>query len=390
MTSLFTNIANTEEQVVLADTIVTSVFMGLVRERLVNGYQVFIGYGGGFDPYEGSQSLGGSKKVDAVDEVFHRDLETLLRRKFSFYADQIVIGASNKWVDTSKGNRSHFPTSSFVITGAQSREQIHKDMSMKAKRLALDCLNSNTYQARNPSPLEVNKERGAYYGVADLNNGQVYGPIATTRQVYRNNSGRWMNPGQGWIFTPTGEIASGSHAAMVDTDDERYIQALGGGMSADDLVVGYCHGMIFAEHICMVSGGGTAYEISMNEQTCKNASCFGCATFMFANGMPPSWMHLGSAESWSPLPEDAGNFAYHAHFNNDRLESVAKSMNNAWTTAVARWMKEGVIYPRNSSKLSSLKSALASKNDREIAYLFLDALTIHGNNDFKRIIGMLE
>lgn len=385
MTSLFTNLA-TEEQVVLADTIVTSVFMGLLRERLVNGYQVFIGYGGGFDHYEGG---GKEKEIDAVDEVLHNELETILKQKFSAYANQIVIGPSNKWVDASKGRRSDASTSSYAITGAQSEKQIHKEMSMKAKTLALDLLNSNTYQARNPSPKQISTERGAYYGVADLNNGQVYGPIATTRQVYRNNSGRWMNPGQGWIFTPTGNIASGSHAAMVDTDDERYIKALGGGMSADDLVVGYCHGMIFAEHICMVSGGGTAYEISMNEATCKNASCFGCATFMFANGMPPSWMHLGAAESWSPLPEDAGNFAYHAHFNNDRLESVAKSMNNAWATAVARWMKEGVLYPRNSSQLSSLKMALALK-DREIAYLFLDALTIHGNNDFKRIIGMLK
>jgi hypothetical protein len=381
MTSLFTNITDEIIQAALADTIVTCVFMGLLRERLVEGHQVFIGYGGGFDHYEG----GGEKKIDAVDVSLHNELETILKQKFSAYANQIVIGPSNKWVDASKGGRSDASTSSYAITGAQSEKQIHKEMSMKAKTLALDLLNSNTYKG------EVSIEYGAYYGVADLNNGEVYGPIATTRQVYRKESGRWMKPNQGWIFTKAGGIASGSHAAMVDTDDERYIKALGGEMSADDLVVGYCHGMIFAEHICMVSGGGTAYEVSMNENTPKNASCFGCATFMFANGMPPSWMHLGSAESWSPLPEKAVDFSYSVHkeFKNDEFLTTAKDMNSAWATAVGRWMKAGLIYPKQSSELSLLKMNLASKNDREIAYLFLDALTIHGNKDCNRIVGKL-
>jgi hypothetical protein len=185
--------------------------MGLLRERLVEGHQVFIGYGGGFDHYEG----GGEKKIDAVDVSLHNELETILKQKFSAYANQIVIGPSNKWVDASKGGRSDASTSSYAITGAQSEKQIHKEMSMKAKTLALDLLNSNTYKG------EVSIEYGAYYGVADLNNGEVYGPIATTRQVYRKESGRWMKPNQGWIFTKAGGIASGSHAAMVDTDDER-------------------------------------------------------------------------------------------------------------------------------------------------------------------------
>jgi hypothetical protein len=391
MLSLFTHLTNKKKQKFLANAIVTSVFMGLVRERLNQGKQVFIGYGGGFDPYEGSQSLGGMKKVSTDDKAGHKELNKLLRQKLGTPAELLVIGAANQWIDVSKGNRSHFPTSSFVITGALSDNQIHKEMSNEAKQLAHHCLNSNRYKENDINDKEndkykVNKERGAYYGIADLNNGVVYGPIGTTRQVYRKNSGRWMNPDQGWIFTPERKIADGSHTAMVGTDDEKYIQTLSGGMSDDNLVVGYCHAMIFMQHICKVSGGGTAYEISMNEQTCKNASCFGCATFMFANGMPPSWMHLGSAESWSPLPERVEDFGYNANFDHDQLKSVAKEMNSEWAIAVARWMKVGV------SDISDpyLKQGLEKRTDREIAYLFLDALTIHGTSDLERILETLK
>jgi hypothetical protein len=382
MTSVFTGVDNQKEQVALADTIVTAVFMGLVRERLVSGYQVFIGYGGGFDPYEGSQNPGQGKRVSDEDENLHKYLETLLQEKFPAYASKLVIGAANKWMDASKGKREHVTTSNYVITGAPSQKQIHKEMSVAARRLAIDCLNSNRYKDA------VSKERGAYYGVADLDNGEIYGPIATTRHVYWERSGRWLNPSHGWIMAGN-VVAPGSNAKMDDTDDEKLIAA--GLTTVEDVpyVIGYCHGMIFAEHICKVSGGGTAYEISMNEQTCKNASCFGCCTFMFANGMPPSWMHIGSAESWAPLPEKAGNFSYRAHFNHNRIEEVAKSMNKTWADAVARWMKSGVNYTTRSSKTSLVKERLLGASNREAAYWFLDALTFHGRGDIERIINVL-
>lgn len=383
MSSVFDGLNLDWDRVVLADTIVTSVFMGLVRERLVGGFQVFIGYGGGFDVYQGSQTPNQGKAISEEDREQHDQLDRRLREIFSAYANKLVIGPSNKWVDASKGGRQHVPTSSYVITGAQSAKQIHKAMSTRAQLLAVDCLNSNNYRGT------WSKERGAYYGVADLNNGEVYGPIATTRQIYWSESGRWMTPGQGWIRAPGQLVADGSNARMSDTADERLIS--NGLYTKQDwqYVVGYCHGMIFAEHICKVAGGGTAYEISMNEQTCKNASCFGCSTFMFANGMPPSWMHLGSAESWSPLPEDADNFAYTAHFNRQRIESVARQMNNAWATAVARWMKSGLNYTKRSPQAGRLAQHMNGKSDRQIAYFFLDALTLHGRGDLERILGIL-
>ena len=98
-----------------------------------------------------------------------------------------------------------------------SDKQIHVEMSKKAKQLALDCLNSN-------QKLGTLKERGAYYGVADCYNGEVFGPVATSRQVYwrETSADRWMNPSRGWIYInqERNEVAGGSNAKMDDTDDE--------------------------------------------------------------------------------------------------------------------------------------------------------------------------
>ncbi len=387
MASVFEGVVHPAEQRNLADTIVAAVFMGLVRDRLTKGYQVFIGYGGGFDSYEGSQVQGQKKDPSGPEADLHTELLGILSNKFVAYKDQLVIGAANKWVDASKGRRENASTSSYVITGAMSDRQVHVEMSKKAKQLALDCLNSN-------QKMGTLKERGAYYGVADCYNGEVFGPVATSRQVFwaEHSPDRWMNPSRGWIYTnqERNEVASGSNAKMDDTDDEQLI-ASGLSERMSGYVLGYCHGMIFAEHICKVFKGGTAYEISMNEQTCKNASCFGCSSFMFANGMPPSWMHLGGAQSWAPLPEKATNFGYSAHIRNDKLiVETARSMNKAWADATASWMQTGVGYTTKSPKNATLKAAFSGKSTRQIANFFLDALTIHGRDDLERILAILK
>jgi hypothetical protein len=389
MPSIFQGIDDEKEQKELADAIVTAVFMGLVRERLTSRCHVFIGYGAGFDDYAGAQEGKGSA-IDQKDVDKHEDLKKRLAKIFPAYASQLVIHEADKWADASKGKRKHYPTSSYVITGAESFEQVHKPMSPSARQLALDLLNSNRYNGgTKDSPTldehRVLKERGAYYGVADLDNGEVFGPVSTTRQLFGAGSGRWMKPGNGWIMTPQG-IASGSNARMGDTLHEKLITA--GIPKSIPYVVGYTHGMIFAEHICKVAGGGTAYEVSMNEQTCKNASCFGCTTFMFANGMPPSWLHLGRAESWSPLPEIAGNYAYKAHFSHTTIVQVAKSMNKAWADAVARWFKVGVGYISKSPQSSFVKIMIRGRTNQVLAYWFLDALSIH-KSDLDRILDVL-
>ncbi len=374
MASIFDSVIANETQA-LSDVIVTSVFMGLVGERLDAGRQIFIGYGGGFDAYDIEGNGRVAKDVENRDVERHRQLKNVLERAFPGHHQQLIIGAANKWVDASKEGRTQTPASSFAITGAVSATQVHKPMSGKASGLALDLLRSNRDR------YGINIERGAYYGIADLDSDEVYGPISTSRQLYWPASGRWMDTkNNGWIQGEEGR-ADGSYARMADTQHERLISD---GLGSDGYVLGYTHGMIFAEHICKASGGGTAYEVSMNEHTCKNASCFGCATFMFANGMPPSWMHLGKAESWSPLPEDARNFSYSAHFEGGLLEDVASGMNREWSSAVARWMRAGSLFLKMAPQSGFLKGSLAGKADQVLANWFLDALTIH-RSDVDRI-----
>lgn len=67
--------------------------------------------------------------------------------------------------------------------------------------------------------------------------------------------------------------------------------------------VGYSHGMNYAMRDALAtSPTAVALEISSGTVTTKQASCFGCTTYMWACGFPPSATHLGSALSWHPIP----------------------------------------------------------------------------------------
>lgn len=69
------------------------------------------------------------------------------------------------------------------------------------------------------------------------------------------------------------------------------------------LAVGYSHGMNYAMRDALAtSPTAVALEIASGTVTTKMASCFGCTTYMWACGFPPSATHLGSALSWHPIP----------------------------------------------------------------------------------------
>ena len=75
-------------------------------------------------------------------------------------------------------------------------------------------------------------------------------------------------------------------------------------MSGDGSVVGYTHGMIQAIYESAWTGPWcTPYEIAVGTETTKLASCFTCTLFMYANGYPPSAIHLGQGASWVPWYE---------------------------------------------------------------------------------------
>src|SRR5206468_879930 len=61
-------------------------------------------------------------------------------------------------------------------------------------------------------------------------------------------------------------------------------------------------GMIQACYAAAASGfKGITIEVAAGGATKKLASCFGCTTFMLANGRMPDGIHLGEAASWAPL-----------------------------------------------------------------------------------------
>jgi hypothetical protein len=162
------------------------------------------------------------------------------------------------------------------------------------------------------------------------------------------------------------------------TGDEgpRFIDAPNAGaITGDDKPVpgrvkGYCHGMVLA--IAKCKDDQYPYEVAVGKKTDKLASCFGCATFMAATNYPPSYMHLGQAQSWVPLPY---------------RDDSARALNARWAEFVADGLSEGLRALR--AKQASLTDAAASRvtsllgefggrsNALAKANLFLDALSFH-------------
>ena len=84
-------------------------------------------------------------------------------------------------------------------------------------------------------------------------------------------------------------------------DDEQLMPPASERMSG--YVLGYCHGMIFAEHLARSSRAAPPAR-------CRARTLHAWLFFVHVRRMPPSWMHLGGAQSWAPLPEKATNFGY--------------------------------------------------------------------------------
>jgi len=148
----------------------------------------------------------------------------------------------------------------------------------------------------------------------------------------------------------------------------------------DGGVIGYCHGMNMAIMHCKLLGGGTPYEIAVGTKTAKLASCFGCTTFMYANGYPPSFIHIGKAESWTPI---AMNKEDNPEYKDSKNKSAIDHMYWNWADAVAGYMKAGapILVAKGISPYSRMARMLAHesatrKDNLERANIFLDALTI--------------
>lgn len=108
----------------------------------------------------------------------------------------------------------------------------------------------------------------------------------------------------------------------------------GFGPAPDARLIGYSHGMNYAMRDALAtSPTAVATEISSGKITTKEASCFGCTTYMWAVGFPPSATHLGSALSWHPLV---------ASLETDPLKrAIVESMNTRYHLQVHGYLLRG-------------------------------------------------
>lgn len=290
----------------------------------------------------------------------------------------------------------------------------------------------------------LDHEYGAYYGVVDHPENVPPQLVSSVRRLigYRDEGGRWDRDRAFHGLIRYDDYADPAELREAIREDHRRepfddegrpapdrrawrrqagsIEPTGliaawneddGGMGGK--VCGYCHGMIWAVAQTRTRfGGGVAYELALGEKTKKLSSCFGCSTFLYANGLAPSSMHLGRSDSWVPLPEDDDTAAFLApdldrvltHGDVERVLVVVQGLNAAWASGVAGWMAAGsdiirrdagsTLFRREAvacaSALHGRIEALArARDERRIANLFLDALTVH-EKDLTRLRNVLR
>lgn len=248
---------------------------------------------------------------------------------------------------------------------------------------------------------KLDRERGAYYGLVDHADNRALIVISSVRRLigYGEEGGRWNRqlPNHGLIgyeadTTPdaqrerrrTAEKQAGSIEPTTLISD----------WDGNDHVCGYCHGMTWAiAQVACEFPGGTPYELGLGRHTHKLASCFGCTTFMLANGYTPSSMHLGRSESWVPLPEGPDAVAPFSASLEAETANVEhfRRLNAAWSESVARWMGVGAGLIGSAGHHPFTQDAVAiahrlraridaARDPRPVANLFLDALTVHARD----------
>lgn len=168
--------------------------------------------------------------------------------------------------------------------------------------------------------------------------------------------------------------------------------------------IGYIHGMCSAIIKCEEHGPWcTPYEMATGDKTTKMASCFPCATFMYATGYPPTSIHLGRGESWvppqaGPRMEEADNVQLGTNLN----PGLCKHALEAWNTQIYNYMTLGLqclekakIYAADShfNHIENFRARLQHYDTQSNVRtsggsLFLDALTMHDKevNRIKRTL----
>ena len=260
-------------------------------------------------------------------------------------------------------------------------------------------------EALDPS---IDNEIGAYYGIVDdpLTN-QVTLASTTRRQIpYQGPEGkRWRPRGtvddHGLIPGTDATMGGESWASLNQASGRAKGSAK---VSRSGCVVGYCHGMTSAILQAKLIGPWcTPYEVAVGSKTTKLASCFGCTTFMYATGYPPSHIHLGQSASWVPLPPDLTGF--NVDFQGPESEQVRESLNLMFYREVAAYLDMGseILGRASNAKdkqlgrtinafVRKVRSSRKSQamGSRDVANIYLDALAVNHQSDYKRVLKLLK
>lgn len=374
-----------------ANAVVVSTIVGFYASRLKLGEVPVLSYEKEADREEHRQAIVGLNRV-------------LSGAGFGLPHDGLPISATPAYLTGSPSSTN------FAITGHQ-RSPGHRELSPQARGFALELIANTTGGLRGQfrsgdQDTGAIRERGAYYGIVDDPEGRETRLISTTRRLipYRGVEGyRWKKgeKGHGFIQAQYGALQNpqgkdhwdmGSMASL-DTPFERRIRS-GDLPNENEGVVGYCHGMNWAIMHCKLLGRGTPYEIAVGEGTTKLASCFGCTTFMYATGFPPSAIHFGRAESWVPVPDNALD---NPEIGKPVPNSKIRDLLTQWSAAVAGYIRGGAEILAKSSiseeyrtRVQHLKASCSgSISDRDVANKFLDALTMH-ESEVKRVIAVTK
>lgn len=180
--------------------------------------------------------------------------------------------------------------SSMLITAsANSAQQAFADRNIEISDETAQELHDLAMSVTDPIGYQG---KGAYTGLVSDPQRKLANITSTARRNVPGDYGdRWVMPGY-----PQGGLAWGLIGGLYTVND---------GMSEEPMcapLVGYVHGMIQAIYRAYVSGPQcTPWEIAVGVHTTKLASCFACTQFMYANDYPPSCIHLGRADSWTPF-----------------------------------------------------------------------------------------
>lgn len=331
-----------------------------------------------FDP----SCIGGLRAAQGPGGDVHRFSEDSEKDKW-LTKDQIIKGM--------KSGRATKRTFDIAITGRQggstqglSGSDIqHLSGTYIDRNREISDSEVRSQVAQIVTALQYQNEYGAYYGVVD-------DPV-THEGGFCVSSVRRIIPYLGEFDVPRwnrdvayhgligGEGGKNMKAQWGSFENEGRISSWNGRSG----VVGYTHGMMWAiQHAKQIGPWATPYEIAVGALTRKLASCFACTTFMYATGYPPSGIHMGSADSWVPLPPRGTE--------NPHATELTKTLNDLWANDVAGYLVLGAEILANGPvsdgarpHVNGLRQAAIQRKKfgaQFAAAMYLDALTMHKND----------